>query len=64
MRLMFTVASVATNVFRLTLTKFRPNSDQKYTEIQTDFDHFQQKFRPTETHQPDAFTTTLFYRHS
>ena len=49
-------------MFRLILAKFRPNSDQKNTEIQTDFDHFQQKFRPTETRQPDAITTTLIFK--
>ena len=35
--------TVATIVFRLILAKFRPNSNKKITEIQTDFDHFHQK---------------------
>ena len=32
-----TISTVATIVFRLILAKFRPNSDQKNTEIQTKF---------------------------
>ena len=31
------ITTVATIVFRLILAKFRPNSDQKNTEIQTKF---------------------------
>ena len=58
--------TVATIVFRLILAKFRPNSDKKILkfrpnsdQIQTDFDHFQLKFRPTVNRQQDVFTTTL-----
>ena len=45
--------------FRLISTKFRPNSDQTNTEIQTNFDTIGKKFRPTKAHPSDTFTTTL-----
>ena len=38
---------------------WRINSDQKYSEIKTDFDHFYEKFRPVENRPRDYFTTTV-----
>ena len=35
-------------------TQFRPKKYWNSDQIQTDFDHFQQKFRPTVTRQRDV----------